>query len=100
MAQDNVFSHLMPGAAPSAQPQGNVFTLPPSLQQQRQNDRQDRNDNRTASNEAERIRLERARLLSELQAKGLTMDGAGNIVPLQSSAPPSIRAFRATPTSR
>jgi hypothetical protein len=42
------------------QSQGSVFSLPPSPQQVRTNERQDRNDNRTASNEAARIALAQA----------------------------------------
>ena len=40
-----------------SQPSAGVFTLPPSPQQQRNNDRQDANDRRVAELEAERIRL-------------------------------------------
>lgn len=41
----------------ASQPSAGVFTLPPSPQQQRTNDRQDANDRRVAELEAERIRL-------------------------------------------
>jgi hypothetical protein len=59
-------------------PAAGVFTLPPSPQQQRNNDRQDRTEGRQAgkdaldaANDAERLRLDRERLIASLYEKGL-----------------------------
>lgn len=48
----------------------------------------DTSKDQTKANEAERIRMERIRLMADLESKGLTLDASGNVVPMSAASTP------------